>query len=74
MKKNINEFLNCLEVLRYLQDHKNDTEKERRVYIEDKKGNYKAHYLEYDTNSDYIKEVKEYTDAQALDYIYKILK
>ena len=74
MKKSIKDFLNCLQVLRYLQDHKNDEGEEKRIYIEENGLNYKTHYLEYDIKTDYIKEVKEYNHSLLLDYINKLLK
>ena len=75
MEKNIKEFKNCLQVLRYLQDHKNDeSQEDRRIYFVENGLNFKTHYLEYDVNTDYIKEVKEYNHSLLLDYINKVLK
>lgn len=76
MKKTLKDFLNCLVVLRYLQDHKNDEDEDtRRVYIEDKKKSYYiTHYLEYDPETDIVKEVTEYNHSLSLDYINKLMK
>lgn len=74
MKKNIKDFKNCLQVLRYLQDHKNDEGENKRIYIEENGLNYKTHYLEYDTITDYVKEVKEYNHSLILDHTNKIMK
>lgn len=74
MKKYISDFLNCLEALRYLQDHKNDTGEERKIYIQVKKGDYQEHYLEYNEDKKNINEVKIYDDSEVLYYLNKIMK
>lgn len=75
MVKTLKEFKNCLEVLRYLQDHKNDDDPNtRRVYIEEKRQfDYICHYLVYNPETDYVEEVTEYNQSLSLDYINKII-